>query len=225
MGIRLACPNGHKLHVKAFLAGKRGICPKCGATFIIPSPTDPQAADSQVPSASSSQVPSASGPAVARPEPLAPQPPQPGPESATGGDDPRPASEVKPRAAQPAPPAAAAEPTVTSAEAPHVDVAPPDDSTIPTPPSSWNLDRAARLRYLINRRRQRRSLVVVTIWLLATVLLLAGLLVWVLTRNAAQTSAQLDGPRTHLAQTFSPPYVARAGNRLLWEASPRPIAG
>lgn len=36
MGIRFYCPNGHKLHVKAFLAGKRGICPKCGAKVGIP---------------------------------------------------------------------------------------------------------------------------------------------------------------------------------------------
>ena len=37
MGIRLHCPNGHKLNVKSFLAGKRGICPHCGAKFDIPS--------------------------------------------------------------------------------------------------------------------------------------------------------------------------------------------
>jgi hypothetical protein len=36
MGIRLLCPNGHKVHVKAFLAGKRGVCPECGARFDIP---------------------------------------------------------------------------------------------------------------------------------------------------------------------------------------------
>ena len=36
MGIRLQCPNGHKVHVKAFLAGKRGVCPQCGARFDIP---------------------------------------------------------------------------------------------------------------------------------------------------------------------------------------------
>jgi hypothetical protein len=36
MGIRLHCPNGHKVHVKAFLAGKRGVCPECGARFDIP---------------------------------------------------------------------------------------------------------------------------------------------------------------------------------------------
>lgn len=36
MGIRFFCPNGHKLNVKSYQAGKRGICPHCGAKFTIP---------------------------------------------------------------------------------------------------------------------------------------------------------------------------------------------
>ncbi len=36
MGIRFLCPNGHKLNVKNFLAGKRGICPDCDARFLVP---------------------------------------------------------------------------------------------------------------------------------------------------------------------------------------------
>lgn len=36
MGIKVVCPNGHKLNVKTFLAGKRGVCPHCGAKFRIP---------------------------------------------------------------------------------------------------------------------------------------------------------------------------------------------
>jgi hypothetical protein len=36
MGIKFRCPQGHKLNVKSFLAGKRGVCPDCGATFRIP---------------------------------------------------------------------------------------------------------------------------------------------------------------------------------------------
>lgn len=36
MGVRFECPAGHKLHVKAHLAGQRGICPECGARFIVP---------------------------------------------------------------------------------------------------------------------------------------------------------------------------------------------
>lgn len=41
MGIRFYCPNGHKLNVKSFLAGRRGYCPECGVKLIIPAETDP----------------------------------------------------------------------------------------------------------------------------------------------------------------------------------------
>jgi hypothetical protein len=37
MGIRFLCPTcGHRLNVKSFLAGKRGVCPQCGAGLDIP---------------------------------------------------------------------------------------------------------------------------------------------------------------------------------------------
>jgi len=36
MGIKFECPNGHKLHVKSFLAGKKGLCPECGVKIAIP---------------------------------------------------------------------------------------------------------------------------------------------------------------------------------------------
>jgi DNA-directed RNA polymerase subunit RPC12/RpoP len=36
MGIRFYCPNGHKLNVKAFQAGRKGICPYCGSKIQIP---------------------------------------------------------------------------------------------------------------------------------------------------------------------------------------------
>lgn len=36
MGIRFNCPNGHRLNVKSFLAGKRGFCPHCGVKILIP---------------------------------------------------------------------------------------------------------------------------------------------------------------------------------------------
>jgi len=36
MGIRFYCPNGHKLNVKEFQAGRRGICPYCGVKIQIP---------------------------------------------------------------------------------------------------------------------------------------------------------------------------------------------
>ncbi|HEV7279224.1 MAG TPA: GYF domain-containing protein [Pirellulaceae bacterium] len=37
MGIRVFCPNGHRLNLKSHLAGKQGICPHCGMTVTIPS--------------------------------------------------------------------------------------------------------------------------------------------------------------------------------------------
>ncbi len=48
MGIKFLCPNGHKLHVKAFLSGKKAICPKCGARVTVPgegTPASDAAAD------------------------------------------------------------------------------------------------------------------------------------------------------------------------------------
>lgn len=36
MGIRFFCPQGHKLNVKSFLAGKTGFCPYCNARVEIP---------------------------------------------------------------------------------------------------------------------------------------------------------------------------------------------
>jgi len=36
MGIVCHCPNGHRVKVKDHQAGKRGLCPTCGATFSIP---------------------------------------------------------------------------------------------------------------------------------------------------------------------------------------------
>lgn len=36
MGIRFLCPNGHKLNVKNFQSGRRGVCPHCGVGVFIP---------------------------------------------------------------------------------------------------------------------------------------------------------------------------------------------
>src|SRR5436305_1418215 len=47
MGIRFSCPNGHKLNVKTFLAGRRGVCPQCGARFVIPVPAELQASEAR----------------------------------------------------------------------------------------------------------------------------------------------------------------------------------
>jgi hypothetical protein len=60
MGIRFYCPNGHRLHVKSFLAGKRGICPHCAARFRIPP-------DSQIPRGSPKIQPNSLAAASASP--------------------------------------------------------------------------------------------------------------------------------------------------------------
>jgi hypothetical protein len=36
VGIVVHCPNGHRINIKAALAGKKGFCPHCGAKFRIP---------------------------------------------------------------------------------------------------------------------------------------------------------------------------------------------
>jgi len=51
MGIVSFCPQGHRIKVKDSLAGKKGVCPTCGARFRIPlaSVEPPAAADGATP--------------------------------------------------------------------------------------------------------------------------------------------------------------------------------
>jgi len=48
MGIKFHCPKGHKLNVKSFLAGKKGVCPKCGTKVRIPTVSEPGLVDSDL---------------------------------------------------------------------------------------------------------------------------------------------------------------------------------
>ena len=85
MGIRFLCPNGHKLNVKAYLAGERGICPQCDAKFLVPSESGGQVAAivenangaAEVPEAVSQTVAEATSPAAAVAPPPPPAPSQP----------------------------------------------------------------------------------------------------------------------------------------------------
>jgi hypothetical protein len=47
MGIKFTCPNGHKLNVKPFLAGKRAVCPKCGVKMRVPLESQTATANSE----------------------------------------------------------------------------------------------------------------------------------------------------------------------------------
>jgi hypothetical protein len=44
MGIVSFCPNKHRVKVKDELAGRKGICPTCGARFRIPLESQPEPA-------------------------------------------------------------------------------------------------------------------------------------------------------------------------------------
>jgi GYF domain 2 len=57
MGIKFHCPQGHKLNVKAFLAGKKGVCPKCGTKVRIPLTSEAALADSEVEETDASESP------------------------------------------------------------------------------------------------------------------------------------------------------------------------
>ncbi len=56
MGIRFFCECGYRLNVKSFLAGKKGICPECGAKFVIPEKSDPRATRAPEEATKASQV-------------------------------------------------------------------------------------------------------------------------------------------------------------------------
>jgi hypothetical protein len=121
MGIKFRCPNGHKLNVKTFLAGKRGVCPDCGATFRIPE--EPGGSDIQA-----APLVSAKGSNGA-----APSPPQPVPETVALGTT-RPAPSPAPAPVAPSPVAQAAVVPAVVAVAP-VPTAMPVSSGIPLPTS------------------------------------------------------------------------------------------
>ncbi|MCC7084982.1 MAG: DUF4339 domain-containing protein [Pirellulales bacterium] len=59
MGIKFRCPNGHKMNVKSFLAGKKGICPKCGVGVEVPLASEGEALLSSSPAAASKVASSA----------------------------------------------------------------------------------------------------------------------------------------------------------------------
>ena len=175
MGIRFNCPSGHKLNVKEFLAGKRGVCPQCGAKFIIPTPAEAARAEASQPvgvglsqsveiatsSAPSYQVSSASPSVIipvtevelARPE-IEPQP---------AGQH----AEILPPPVLPASILAGHSPT----EVEPVGIAPHA-----VPPSL--------------RVRSRRNQIVISLLLLALVVVLAGVLIWVLQREVNQTPVE-----------------------------------
>jgi hypothetical protein len=172
MGIRFLCPNGHKLNVKSFLAGKRAICPDCGARVLVPTPEetgatrqvgigsvaianppDPSAGFNVTDTASPSIVisvvptePNASLPQTSPPLESFSLPPL--PESLNAGASPAPVIQV------------------------------PDDDT------------QAQLR----RERARQKQMIFAIGLLALVIVLAAIMVWVLSRSLNPAPVEEESP-------------------------------
>jgi hypothetical protein len=110
MGIRVTCPNGHRLNLKNSLAGRRGVCPHCGAKFVIPGSEDaaPVATDDVVVSAEAARPRGASTeraseaehrvePVVVRPTQRPVEPPPLGPGFPVVTDSVRPAVRVRRR--------------------------------------------------------------------------------------------------------------------------------
>jgi hypothetical protein len=194
MGIRFSCPNGHKLNVKNFLAGKRGVCPQCGAKFIIPMLTEEPATETRQP-VGVGQSPSVdivispapshqTASAAASPSVIIP----------VSDLDPTPSSDFEPVIREPevAPAAVPRAPAVTGLPLLVTDavVAAPEPA------------------YISQRERSRRNQIIISLLLLALVVFLAGVLIWVLTRDVSQTPA---GKTTMIDRREFRPVFAIAG--------------
>jgi hypothetical protein len=68
MGIVAFCPQGHRVKVKDYLAGRKGICPECGVSFRIPRESQPEPLAAPAPTlpAPASAATSATGLPVAK---------------------------------------------------------------------------------------------------------------------------------------------------------------
>jgi len=172
MGIRFTCPNGHKLHVKTFLAGKRGVCPNCGAKFVIPSAEETQQASNH-----SSSETSESRSALTRTQLEAGSP------------------SIIIAIAEPstsvALPVNLDMPASLSAE---ID-APSDEFAFPPPPAAPTIFPVHRASQSPNspvvarRVRRQRSQLNFAIMLLATVIVLTLILIWVLRREGSEATS------------------------------------
>jgi hypothetical protein len=163
MGIRFNCPNGHKLNVKEFLAGKRGVCPQCGAKFIIPELGE---ARQSVGVGQTQSIEIAVSPSASH-------------QSASIAASPSiiiPVIDVELASPEIALETEAILPTSIVQVPPAIVAAPVGGATGAVSPSP--------------RERSRRNQIIISLLLLALVVLLAGVLIWVLKRDVSQTPAE-----------------------------------
>ena len=205
MGIRFTCPNGHKLHVKTFLAGKRGVCPQCGVKILIPSAEEPQ------------QVGAATPTKLGRTDPAGQVE-----ASATGAGsfaDTGSQSIIIPVAdssvayVQITPiPVSAPPPFVTAFPAAETNVPPltaPELPAVAQPLVAAEVIEpvSPAVRYVARRERNRRNQFTIAVILLLAVIVLAGVLIWVLRRGSNAAQMEKAGP-TSLYDSSPSGYVA-----------------
>ena len=176
MGIRFSCPNGHLLNVKEHLAGKRGICPSCGAKFVIPAAVE---------SAEASAVPAGAGVSTIA-------------GATSQSEQPSVAIPVEdaPAAPQASSPAALIEVASVSVPAiPDVGATPPSGlPPVVVTETELPESQAAAIKYVAHRARVRRNRTRMAILLLVAVIALAGILIWILVIGPAAVGRNENPP-------------------------------
>jgi hypothetical protein len=200
MGIRFTCPNGHKLHVKAFLAGKRGVCPQCGSKILIPTAEDGHRSINE--SSAELGEPRRTDAGQFKGEPIA----------ALGSPSIIIALADMPAAIQPL--AEAARPRETG----------PEYSTLPPPVPIQTIMNPQAVpqpanSYRAYRERAHRNQLNIAIALLVTVIVLALILIFVLQRSSGPSSAR-HVPPTRLEETWPSSYVARTIGEPILKSAP-----
>ena len=205
MGIRFNCPNGHKLNVKEFLAGKRGVCPQCGAKFIIPAPAEVVA----------TQSPQPVGIGLSQSVEIPVLPP---PSHQVASEPPSPSVIIPVTEIELAPLEPVLQPVVPRPEIPLAAVLPESILAGPPPIAAVPVGVPPEAILASPRERSRRNQIVVSLLLLVLVVLLAGVLVWVLKREVNQTPVEKKTAAAH--REFNHAFAMTSGG-LRMSAHPR----
>lgn len=196
MGIRFLCPSGHKLNVKTFLAGKRAICPECGAKVIVPEASEPLPGPtpSFIAGATASPL---SGPAALGTPPLLDTASQ---------------TVVLSMAES-----AASLESYDEVELDLVDAGLPESVGLAPPPIIVADMAATEAKQELQRARNRHTQFVIAIVLLVLVIVLAMILIWVLHRNATRqdTEPVSEPEKTSIRAPLNPGCVAVVLDRVL----------
>jgi hypothetical protein len=190
MGIRFLCPTGHKLNVKAHLAGKRAICPECGAKVVVPEAPPEEAA----PAAQAGEwgeidaAPNFAGGSV----PTSPFPAGPIPSSPISANPFTTSSTPSIAIALETPPQP--QPSIAPPPVPgEIGGLPESILAAPTPtpaaPVAESPELSAEEQYQLRLERNRRNQILMAVFLFMLVIVLAGVLIWVLKREANSMNA------------------------------------